>query len=761
MKKNNVFFKKNKTQDDCTSGQKEEEKNKRVPIKEQANLQELSSEHGANAKGTPKIDSGLACLVFLARFHQVPADFSGVKHEYAPSEGEMSDTDLLRAAISLKLKAKKITRSIQDYKTLTFPCMFWGIDGEWRILGGIKDDKVLIHRPATAKSETLSFEQLTELWSENVILLSTQSIIPESLRSFNLSWFIPSIIKYKRLFMEVLLASFFLQIFGLVTPIFFQVIVDKVLTHRSISTLNVLVIGFFALSFFEVILGGMRTWLFSHTAYRVDVQLGARLFRHLSRLPISYFNSRRVGDTIARVRELENLRRILTSTALTTVVDTCFIVVFLIAMLFYSPFLTGVVVLILPFYAILSLGITPLLRRLLERKFARGADNQAFLVETITDIRTVKAMAVEPQFQRQWEDQLAQYVRSAFQSDNLGNIAVQATAFLDKITTILILWLGAKAVIEGELTVGQLIAFNMMAQRVSAPILRLARVWQDLQQAGVSMKRLGDILNSPVEPSNTSAKMSLPAMHGHIRFENVSFRYRIDGPYILNDISFIVRPGETLGIVGRSGSGKSTITNLLQRFYIPEQGKVLVDGVDLSMIDIVWLRRQMGVVLQESTLFNKTVRDNIALSHPAIEMKYVINAAKLAGAHAFILDLPEGYDTVVGEHGSTLSGGQRQRLAIARALLTNPKILILDEATSALDYESEHIIQQNMAAISKNRTVVIIAHRLSTIMNCDRIIVVDRGQLIESGTHDSLIKKDGYYHNLWSYQTKNIGSNHE
>ena len=668
----------------------------------------------------------------------------------------MSETDLLRAAAFLKLRAKKIKCPLKQYEKLIYPCMFLAANGEWYILGGLKNDKALIHDPVIGKSSAISYQEMEKIWAGEVILLSPRAFMPESLRVFNLSWFFESLKKYKKLFYEVLLASFFLQLFGLVTPIFFQVVVDKVLTHKSLSTLNVLMIGFLTLCVFEVVLGGMRTWLFSHTAYRVDVQLGARLFNHLSHLPLSYFNSRRVGDTVARVRELETLRRILTSSAMTTIVDSFFIIIFIIAMLFYSTFLTCIVVLILPLYVALSIGVTPLLRRLLERKFSRGADSQAFLVETINDVRTVKAMSVEPQFQRNWEDILAQYVRSAFQADNLANISVQISTFLDKITIILVLWLGAIEVIEGNLTVGQLVAFNMMAQRASAPILRLARVWQDLQQAGVSMKRLGDILNAPVEASSSAGKMSLPAIKGHIQFDNVSFRYRLDGPPILDGVSFAVQPGETLGIVGRSGSGKSTITNLLQRFYVPEQGKVLVDGVDLVMADIVWLRRQTGVVLQESTLFNKTIRDNIALTNPAADMGAIIHAARLAGAHGFILDLPEGYDTIVGEHGATLSGGQRQRLAIARALMTNPRILILDEATSALDYESEFIIQKNMAAISKNRTVVIIAHRLSTIMRCDRIIVVDKGRLVESGTHETLIQREGYYRNLWNYQTRDI-----
>lgn len=711
-----------------------------------------SVEHAA-----PQIDTGLACLIFISRFHDVQLDANNILHEYAPDGSKMSVVDLSRAAKANNLKTKIIKRSFEEIESLRFPVMFQCQNHEWMVLGGVKDGNALIFDPTERKSSAIPISSLQQLWSETILLLNTCSILPDVLTSFNIGWFIESFKKYKSLFYQVLVASFFLQIFALVTPLFFQVIIDKVLTHRSMSTLDVLAFGFFIISFFDVILSGLRTWLFSHTAYRVDVQLGQKLFHHLSRLPIAYFNSRRVGDTVARVRELESLRRILTSSTLTLIVDTLFAALFIVVMFVYSTYLGLVVLAILPFYAIISFAFTPLLRRLLERKFSHGAENQAFLVETISDIRTVKAMAVEPHFLRRWEKQLATYVRSAFQADNLSNIMVQAITFLDKLTTVLILWLGAKAVINSDLTVGQLIAFNMLAQRVSGPIIRLARVWQDLQQAGVSMRRLGDILNSPVEPTALPGKVSLPAIQGGVVFNHVSFRYRPDTPFVLHKISFQIRPGESLGIVGQSGSGKSTIASLLQRFYVPEEGKILIDGLDLNMADLVWLRRQLGVVLQESSLFNKSVRDNIALALPQVDMRDIIKVAHLAGAHDFIMDLPQGYDTIIGEHGSTLSGGQRQRIGIARALLGNPRILIFDEATSALDYESEHIIRQNMRALSSGRSVVLIAHRLSTVMHCSQIIVLSKGQIIERGNHKTLLDKCGYYNKLWHYQTTDAG----
>lgn len=452
------------------------------------------------------------------------------------------------------------------------------------------------------------------------------------------------------------------------------------------------------------------------------------------------------------MRELENIRNFITSSALTIVIDLLFTIVFIAVMWFYSPLLTLVTLASFPFYIAISAGVSPAFRGRLDEKFQRGAENQAFLVECVTGVETLKAMALEPQMQRRWEEQLAAYVAASFRVISLGNTASQAIQFVSKVATATILYFGARLVIAGDLTVGELVAFNLLAGRVSAPVLRLAQIWQDFHQARLSVQRLGDILNTPAEPVYTPGRAALPAIRGDIRFEHVSFRYRIDGPEILSDVSLSVPAGQFVGVVGTSGSGKSTLAQLIQRLYVPESGRVLVDGTDLAMIDPTWLRRQIGIVLQENILFNRTVRDNIALADPAMSIERVIEAARLAGAHEFILELPEGYDTVVGEQGSTLSGGQRQRIAIARALVTNPRILILDEATSALDYESERIVQQNMIQIVKGRTVFVIAHRLSTLRMAHRIITLDRGRLIEDGTHEELIKTGGRYATLFRLQ---------
>jgi subfamily B ATP-binding cassette protein HlyB/CyaB len=454
---------------------------------------------------------------------------------------------------------------------------------------------------------------------------------------------------------------------------------------------------------------------------------------------------------VARVRELENIRNFLTSNAITLVLDLLFSVVFIAVMIYYSFWLTLIVLVSLPCYAILSAIFIPILRSLLNEKFNRGAENHSFLVEALSGVATVKAMAVEPQLTRRWDNQLAAYVSTSFRTATVGTLANSGVTLISKLVTVATMWMGARFVINGDMTVGQLIAFTMLSGQVAQPVMRLAHLWTDFQQTGISVQRLGDILNARTEIMG--AKSALPPVQGRIVFDNVVFRYRADGSEVLRGITVEIQPGEVIGIVGRSGSGKSTVTKLVQRLYVPERGRVLIDGLDLALADSSSLRRQIGMVLQENILFNRTVRENIALADPGASIDKVIHAAKLAGAHEFILELPEAYDTMVGEHGDTLSGGQRQRIAIARALMTNPRILIFDEATSALDYESERVIQNNMKAICESRTVIVVAHRLSAVRLANRILVMDRGQIVESGTHAELLADEsGYYSRLHRLQ---------
>jgi subfamily B ATP-binding cassette protein HlyB/CyaB len=697
-----------------------------------------------------RADTGLDALMTLLHLQGVAADRTQIRHRLGTST--LGAAEILRCARDLGLKAQVCRSDWSRLARTPLPAIAGLRDGGFMVVAKAGDDKVLVQSPRDLRPALMTEAELSAIWDGELILMTRRAGLSDITRRFDITWFLGAIHKYRHLLGEVLIASFFLQLFGLISPMFFQVVIDKVLVHRSLSTLDVLVLGLVTISMFETVLGILRTYLFAHTTNRIDVELGARLFRHLLALPMAYFQARRVGDSVARVRELENIRNFLTSSALTLAIDLLFTSVFLAVMYAYSPSLTWIVLGSFPLYIAISAGVTPLFRRRLDEKFKRGAENQAFLVESVTGIETLKAMAVEPQMQRRWEEQLAGYVAASFRVLSLGNTASQIVQFISKIVTSAILYFGARLVIGGEMSVGELVAFNLLASRVSSPVLRLAQVWQDFHQARLSVLRLGDILNTTAEPTYSTGRTLLPAIRGNVSFEHVTFRYRIDGVEVLRDVSFDVPAGQMVGIVGPSGSGKSTFAKLVQRLYVPESGRVSIDGMDLSLVDPAWLRRQIGVVLQENVLFNRSVRDNIALADPAMQMDRVIAAATLAGAHDFILELPEGYDTIVGERGSTLSGGQRQRIAIARALTADPRILIYDEATSALDYESERIIQHNMKEIAKGRTVLIIAHRLSTVRAADRIVTLERGRLVEDGTHEALLKTGGRYATLHRMQ---------
>jgi len=691
--------------------------------------------YGADAR---PVDSGLACLIMLSRYHDVAISAEQVLHAHVAPGEHFSDDAILRVFKQLGLKAKKLNISLKRLQHLPLPAIAVDTQGKYFIIARVEDQRVLVQDPHVAAAQTLTLDELSARWSGGLIMVRSDAALPDGLARFDLTWFIPAVVKYRRLLGEVLVVSLVIQVLALLTPLFFQVVMDKVLVHRGLTTLDVIALGLLVIVLFETLLSGLRAYVAAHTASRIDVELGAKLFSHLIELPLAYFQARRVGDSVARVRELENIRSFLTSNSITLLLDVLFTVVFIAVMFLYSGWLTLLVVASLPLYVLVSLAVTPLLRARIDQSFQRGAENQAFLVETVNGIDTLKSMAVEPQIARRWNNQLAAYVSASFKTQNLSNVANESVGLIGKLVTVGTLWLGARLVIEGELSVGELIAFNMLAGRVSQPIIRLAQLWTSFQQTGVSIQRLGDILNNRTEINQAKGTV-LPALAGQVELDRVCFRYRPDGCEVLRDVSLKIAPGEVIGIVGRSGSGKSTLTRVIQRLYSPERGRVLLDGADLAVADVASLRRQIGVVLQENMLFRRTVRENIALGNPAAPLEDVITAATLAGAHAFILELPDGYETLVGEHGASLSGGQRQRIAIARALFGNPRILIFDEATSALDYESERIIQQNMAQICAQRTVIIIAHRLSAVRHADRIVVMERGQIIEQGAHDELL----------------------
>ena len=548
-----------------------------------------------------KPHAALASLCLIARFHQVAADPATLAHQLGITPNErVTKEAILRAAKFLGLKAKVSRTRPERLSNTPLPAIAVTLDAsgeeEMVVLAQCDGNRVLLQRPASAQPQPVieSVEVFASHWTGDLILIASRANLVGELAKFDFSWFIPSMVKYRKLLGEVLLISLFLQLFALVSPLFFQVVMDKVLVHRGLTTLDVLVTGLVVVVVFESVLNALRSYVFSHTTSRIDVELGSRLFRHLVQLPLAYFQARRVGDSVARVRELENIRSFLTGNALTVLLDVLFSVIFIAVMLVYSVPLTLIVLVSMPLYFGLSLAVVPVLRRRLDVKFARGAENQAMLVETITGIQTVKASALEPGFGRRWDNQLAGYVSASFRTQNLASVAHEGVNLIGKLVNAATLWYGAHLVMDSQLTVGQFVAFNMFAQRVAQPIMRMAQLWTDFQQTGISMARLGDILNTRTEIAASSGAQ-LPALKGRVTLDNVSFRYRPEAAPVLNGVSLEIRPGEVIGIVGRSGSGKSTLTKLIQRLYVPEQGRLLVDGIDISLIDAAQLRRQVGV----------------------------------------------------------------------------------------------------------------------------------------------------------------------
>lgn len=695
------------------------------------------------------IHSSLVCAARLLRL-------AGVNAESVEELGKNAAIDLstrgtlaslqqylsqLSRSTSTRFKVKKQT--LDKIKPKQLPLAFRDVEGRFILLARLNDNEALLQYSDSNKPQIISYQLLSEMWSGVVFYCSHSR--------FDLRWFIPVLLRHRNPLIQVLVLSILLQFLALISPLFFQVIMDKVLVHNALTTLDVLIIVLLVVGVYEVVLRFLREYVFSHTTTRVDILLGGKLFNHLIKLPLSYFKQRHVGNIVARVCELDNIREFITGTALTLCVDVVFTFILFIVMWCISPLLTLIILATLPLYLLLAALTTRPLQKKVEVLCSCAAQNGAFLTETVSGVETVKSLALEPQMQQRWETHTRDYAQANFQVQKLQNFSSQCAQLLQKLASALVIVIGAYQVMSVQLSIGQLIAFNMLAVQALMPMSKLVDLWQQSIRAKVGLMLISDILSLPVEQATGAAPSNRP-INGDITLENVVFRYRPDLDPVLRHFSLSLRAGEHIGLVGPSGSGKSTVARLLQRLYIAEQGVINIDGYSINHFSPECLRRQVGVVMQENYLFNRTVRENIAYSRPTASLSDVVDAACLAGANAFILALPQGYDTVLSEGGASLSGGQRQRIAIARTLLANPRVLIFDEATSALDDESQAEVQKNMARIIADRTVITIAHRLSTVRRCHRIAVIKQGCVAELANHDQLLAQNGIYAQLWQQQ---------
>ena len=701
--------------------------------------------------GEIKIDSLLKCLVVVLTIHGKAIQENQLKRAYASDGKPLSLTELIRASRELGFRAQQIKAEKNHLKSLPMPFIACMGKNEHIVVVKSQADQIVFYNPYHGLMEQAPMEKLRQEW-DGVSILFADDGNTDEVQGIGFSWFVSVLRKYWPQLAKVMLLSVLLQLFGLLSPFFTQIIIDDVLVHNSVSTLDIMVGGMAMVMMFQLILGGFRSYIFTNIANKADAELSARLFKHLMFLQTSFYNNWTSGDVVTRIRELEKVRQFITGTGVTLVLDAIFAVIYMAVMFHYSVDLTIIVLVAVPCYTLLNLAIIPIYRKRLNENFTANAATQSYIIETVTGIETVKHHAVEGLMEKKWESLLNGFVKSNRAIANLVNGVGSVGGLYQQLFMLSILWYGAYLVMENQLSIGQLIAFQMLAGMVVTPVMRIFSAWQSFQQAKVSLDKLGDIMDSPAEATFNPNRSVLPSVRGRLELDNVSFRYSDEGNQVLRHISLSISEGSCVGIVGPSGSGKSTITRLMQLLYTPESGRVLVDGVDMAQMEPAWLRRQIGVVLQESFLFNGTIAENIAAAKPDATEQEIVQVARMAGVMDFLKDMPDGFNTNVGERGGNLSGGQRQRVAIARALITNPKILILDEATSALDYASEHSIMSNLEKFAKGRTVIMIAHRLKTVMKCDKIFVISQGVVAEEGSHEALLERGGLYHSLWMEQ---------
>ncbi|MEH2210969.1 peptidase domain-containing ABC transporter [Nostoc sp.] len=709
-------------------------------------------------KGRGPLDATLACFQMLSQYFNISwrrDTLQRVLTKQHEQKGVISLQFCAAAAELMGLTTQMVKVPAAAVGRLQLPVMISWQDS-FAIIYKNSDRELLIAVPEMGLLR-YKLRDFAENWGAEgeVLLLQTTKNTPKA--RFSLSWFVPSLRRYRKVLIEVLVASIVIQLFGLVNPLATQVIIDKVLVGNSPDTLEVFGIFLLVVAVIEAILTSIRTHLFTDTTNRIDLALGSEVINHLLRLPLSYFERRPVGELATRIHELENIRSFLTGTALTVVMDAVFSVVYIVVMAIYSPVLTLVALATVPLFGLLNLMVSPVMRRQLQEKAECNAETQSYLVEVMGGMQTVKAQNLEMRSRWQWQERYARYISAGFKTVSTQTTAGSVSSFLNKFSSMLVLWVGAFLVLNQHLTLGQLIAFRILAGYVTSPLLRLMQLWQNFQETALSLQRLADILDTPQEVEiGNCQNILMPSVQGSVRFENLSFSFAEHGPLQLCNINLDFPAGSFVGIVGQSGSGKSTLLKLLPRLYEPKSGKILIDDYDISKVELYSLRRQIGMVLQDTLLFDGTIRENIALGYPDASDEEIINAAKVAFAHDFIMSLPNGYNTRVGERGSGLSGGQRQRVAIARTVLQNPQLLILDEATSALDYNAEAQVCRNLASAFRDKTVFFITHRLSTIRHADVILMMDGGAVVEQGTHEELMALKGYYYCLYQQQEAKV-----
>ncbi|MEZ2250194.1 peptidase domain-containing ABC transporter [Microcoleus sp.] len=705
-------------------------------------------------RGRGQIDGPLACFQMLSKYFGMKFRrdiIRKVLDNQLKTAGSISIQACGAIAQSIGLTPQMAQVPAEAINRIKAPVMIKWKDS-FAIIYSITEQELTIASPEEGLMRK-RVAQFREVWGESGEVLLLQAPQVEQKEQFSFWWFVPALMEHKTVFIEVLLASFFVQLFGLANPLISQVIIDKVLGQRSIDTLDILGAFLLGVALFEGLLNALRTFLFIDTSNRIDVKLSAEVIDHLLRLPQNYFDNRRVGDLVYKFSMMGQIREFMTGTALTVVLDAVFSVVYVAVMLSYSVQLTAVSLAVVPILALMIVLINPLVLRLIKQRNGRFADAQSYLVEVVSGIQTVKAQNIELKSRWEWSSRYAKYITASFKTIITGTAAGTVSAFLNQVGNLAQLWVGAYLVLKNEITLGQLIAFRIISGNVTGSLLRFVSVWQSFQEVSMSIDMLKDVVDTPTETSDEDrSNIPMPAIQGQVAYEEVSFRFLESGSLQLANVNLEFTAGSFVGIVGGSGSGKSTAMKLLQRLYPPLSGRIFIDGYDIAKVELYSLRSQLGVVLQDTLLFNCTVQENIALSNPDASTDEIVRAAKLAVAHDFIMGLPAGYNTVVGERGSSLSGGQRQRLAIARTILQNPRLLILDEATSALDYHSERQVCNNLAEAFKGRTVFFITHRLTTIQNADVIIMMDQGAVVEQGTHKELMSLKGRYYCLFQQQ---------